>query len=157
MADLREAFASWGYQQVKTLQAAGNVVFTADETNIGRLTTELEQSLRERYGYEVPVIIRTFEYIRQLVEADPFKEVEVTPNTRLYVTFLAAKPESDLQIPYKSPDIDYEILSVSDGEVFSVLTLGSKGTTDAMDILANEFGNRITTRNWNTIVKIVTV
>lgn len=32
-----------------------------------------------------------------------------------------------------------------------------RGTTDAMKILEKEFGKKITTRNWNTVVKIAGV
>jgi uncharacterized protein (DUF1697 family) len=46
-------------------------------------------------------------------------------------------------------------LRVSEREVCSVLTLSpNSGTTKAMDILEKEFGKNVTTRNWNTVIKI---
>jgi uncharacterized protein (DUF1697 family) len=91
------------------------------------------------------------------VKGSPFEDVTVTSQTRLYVTFLSEKPASNLEIPYESPEKDFRILSVSDSEVCSVLTLTpNRGTTKAMDILEKEFGKNITTRNWNTVQKIGT-
>jgi hypothetical protein len=70
---------------------------------------------------------------------------------------LSEKPKSSIRIPYESPEKDFKILSVHDGAVLSVVTLTPKrGTTEAMSILEKEFGKSITTRNWNTIAKILT-
>jgi uncharacterized protein (DUF1697 family) len=156
MADLRAGFASWGFENVTTIQAAGNVIFRRHETSPADLTNALEERLAERYGFEVSVLLRTMDEIRSLVESDPFRDVEVTPNTRLYVSFLPEKVESDLEIPYESPEKDFRILSAGDREVCSVLKLNPRmRTTDAMAILEQAFGSRLTTRNWNTVLKIV--
>jgi hypothetical protein len=45
---------------------------------------------------------------------------------------------------------------VTPWEVFSVLDLSKgKGTIDTMSILEKEFGPNVTTRNWNTILRII--
>ena len=52
--------------------------------------------------------------------------------------------------------MDYRILQVSDSEVCSVLTLTERSrTVDSMKILQKEFGKGITTRNWNTVNKLL--
>lgn len=90
-----------------------------------------------------------------MIDTNPFKNISVTPETRLYVTFLLGKPKHNLQIPYESHEKDFKILSVSNGEVISVLTLSPKRRTpEAMTIIEKEFGKNVTTRNWNTVVKI---
>ena len=160
MADLRQAFKSWGFTNIRTLLASGNVLFESDETDTSDDASSLQQSieagLAKTFGFDVAVIIRTLEEIQALVETDPFQEIEVTPNTRLYITFLSEKPTSDLPIPYQSPEKNYQILAVSDREICSVLTLTDKmRTTDAMNILEKEFGKNITTRNWNTVLKLL--
>jgi uncharacterized protein (DUF1697 family) len=110
--------------------------------------------LKGTFGYEVSVILRATQEIQDLVDSIPFKDIKVTPQTRLYVTFLSEKPKSSLKVPYESPEKDFKIVRVTNGEVCSVLTLGSnRGTIDAMDILEKEFGKKITTRNWNTVIK----
>lgn len=155
MADLRAAFESWGYGNPRTLLASGNVVFESDEADPATLRSAIEQNLQKRFGFWVPAIVRTEQEIGELISAKPFKRVTVTENTRLYVTFLSEPAESDLKMPYTSLDGNYRILNVAPGHLVSVLTLTPKsGTTDAMDILAKQYGDGITTRNWNTILKI---
>ena len=154
MADLAKAFASLGFTNVKTLLASGNVVFDAANAKAATAPV-IEAKLEKALGKKVGVLLRTGQEIQAMVAAPPFKGITVTPATRLYVTFLSEKPKSTLKIPYESPEKDFRILRLSADAVFSVLTLSPKrGTTDAMNILEKEFGKAITTRNWNTIVKI---
>lgn len=158
MAHLREGFASWGYEPVKTIQAAGNVIFEAEEQEETTLAETLEQRLEARYGYEVPVVLRTMAEIEALVEAQPFAGVQVTPETRLYVSFLKEPAESELEIPYETAEKEFVILSASEREVFSVLTLNpNMRTTDSMAILEQAFDSLMTTRNWNTVKKIADI
>jgi uncharacterized protein (DUF1697 family) len=141
---------------VKTLLASGNVLFEADANDPTSLQQTIETGLADTFGFEVPTIIRPFAEIEALVEADPFRDIEVTADTRRYITFLSKKPTSQFSIPYQSPDKSYRILSVSDREICSVLTLSDKiRTPDAMNILEKEFGKNITTRNWNTVLKLL--
>ena len=155
MADLRRAFASWGFQDTKTVLASGNVAFSSDETQCDALVSYIEDKIERTFGFDVQVAVRTMVSIRDLVTASPFRDIDVTPRTRLYVTFLSPDSPRGLKAPYQSPNLDFRILEVSAQEVYSVLTLGARGrTTKSMEVLEKAFGKRITTRNWNTIVKL---
>ena len=155
MADLRRAFGSWGFTDVKTLLATGNVAFCADETQCDALASSIEAGIESTFGFEVGVIVRTLASITDLVSANPFREIDVTPRTRLYVTFLSPDSPRGMKAPYESPAMDFKILEASTQEVCSVLTLGTRGRTPkSMEVLEKGFGKRITTRNWNTIVKV---
>ena len=72
MADLRQAFKSWGYSNIRTLLATGNVLFAATETNVETLQQNIEANIAETFGFDVPVIIRTLAQIQALAMADPF-------------------------------------------------------------------------------------
>jgi uncharacterized protein (DUF1697 family) len=107
-------------------------------------------------GHKVSVQIRSIDEIQKLADRAPFKKIKVTPETRLYITFLPEKPKSKLKIPYESPEKDFKILEVSDREICSVVTLSpGRGTLDMMGFVEKEFGKNITTRNWNTVGKIL--
>jgi len=73
---------------------------------------------------------------------------------RRYVSFFADKAVSDLQIPYESPDKDFLIFRVDEREVYSNLYVRPNARPDSMNILEQAYGKAITTRNWNTVVKI---
>jgi uncharacterized protein (DUF1697 family) len=156
MDALAGAFRSLGFQNVKTILASGNVLFEAPKASTGVLTQKIEEKLEKTFGHPVGVTLRTVPEIQKLVKSDPFKNINVTPQTRLYVTFRRDGTKGTLKIPYQSHEKDFEILHVTTGEVCSVLTLSpDRQTTQLMNILEKEFGKTVTTRNWNTLVRIL--
>ncbi len=159
MAELKKAFESIGFLQVQTVLASGNVLFASELTNLDTILKQIEINLEKAVGTKSPVILRTGGDIQHLIRTKPFKNIDVTVQTRLYVTFLSQDPtlnvKSTLKIPYTSPEKDIRILSVTKQEVLSVMTASSRhNSLDLMKILETEFGKSITTRNWNTVIKI---
>lgn len=156
MAELKKVFEEQGFTDVKTLLNSGNVVFTAPRLSQEKIAPTVTKILTTFLGYDISVMIRSIDYLKQVMATEPFKGIEVTPKTRLYVTFLAEKHASTLKLPYLSAGKDFQILSTTHTEVFSVLTLSEAfGTVDSMAILEKEFGKQVTTRNWNTVLRII--
>ncbi len=156
MDDLKKAFAALGFTNVTTILASGNVLFESKPASAEALAGQIEEKLKKTFRTEIGVMVRRVEQLRRLEASHPFKGIAVTPQTRLYVTFLAEKPASQLKMPYTAPDKGFKILRVSPAEVCTALTLSPKGSTlDLMAFLEKQFGKRITTRNWNTITRIL--
>jgi uncharacterized protein (DUF1697 family) len=156
MPELKKAFESMRFKNVRTLLASGNVVFEARPASTKTLTAVIEKKLRETFEQEIEVLIRTMDELLTLGKNNPFKDVSVTKQTRLYVTFISEQPKGTLKIPCTPPGHTFSILQSSEGEVFTILTISPRsGTTDFMAVLEKEFGRRITTRNWNTILRII--
>jgi uncharacterized protein (DUF1697 family) len=153
--DLSRIFRSMGFQDVKVLIQSGNVLFDADEMEDRRLTRTIEAGLEQALGYKVYTMLRSLDDVRAMIDGDPFNGIAVAKETRLYVTLLAEKSNSSLSLPHDSLGGELRILSRTDREVFSVLTLGKTGrTVDAMTVIEKEYGRTATTRSWNTIRKI---
>lgn len=151
MAALKRTCENMGLQHVQTLLATGNVLFEAKEKNPEMLAQMLASKLEKTFGFTIGTIVRPASDIEKMIKDNPFRQIRVTPQTRLYVTFLPEKTKSRLAIPYVSPDKSFSILDMTDTALYSVLDLTKTHTTDAMQILDKEFGKAITTRNWNTI------
>ncbi len=157
MDRLRKAFESLGFQDVKTLLASGNVLFETRTSDSRAVRETIEQKIKQTFGLDVHVILRTRRDIQKLLDANPFENIRVTPRTRRFVTFLSEKPRPTLRIPYQSPDKSFRIIRLIGWNVCSVLTLGPQWAKNLrqMEILEEEFGKTITTRNWNTVQKCV--
>jgi uncharacterized protein (DUF1697 family) len=155
MRELSKAFASLGFKNVRTLLASGNVVFEATG-GAAAVKLKIEKKVREVFGFEIGVIIRTMAELERLRASNPFKGIPVTPHTKLYVTFLSEKPGENLRLPYRSPDGNFRILPASSSEVYSVVT-PAPGTrsVDMMLVLERQFGQNITTRNWQTVLRVL--
>lgn len=154
MAELRTLLGKMGYGNVETLLNSGNIIFESDATDAQELELVIEEVLLKTFGFAIPVVIRTHQEICELVEVNPFKELNIHPDIRLYVTFLKSESSATLTLPYISPDQSFRILSVQNRIVCSVLDLSVINTPKGMDDLEKLFGKNITTRNWNTLSKI---
>jgi len=158
MDELKEVFESLGFKNVKTLLASGNVVFDSPRLSPRVLAKTIEENLKKKFKHEIVVLIRTIGKLQRLADDSPFKGIKVTPQTRLYVTFLSEKPKSSLKISYPSPDKSFKLLRATESEVYSVVTPSPhSGTRDLMGFLEKQFGRKITTRNWNTISRILKI
>ena len=156
MEKLKNSFESLRFKNVRTLLASGNVVFEAHPTSTATLEQKIKEKLKKTFGHEIGVLVRTIEELQHLSESQPFEGIDVTPQTRLYVTFLSEKTKSHLKIPYASPNKNFRILGASKYEVCSVLILSpTNRSVDVMNVLEKEFGHKVTTRNWNTIVRVL--
>jgi uncharacterized protein (DUF1697 family) len=156
MDDLKRTFEKLGFINIRSVQATGNIIFQTSRTDKEKLIKDIQDMLHKDFNHPISVILVTREYMVRLIEKNPFKEIHVLPETRLYVSFRSDKNGSSaLAVPYESPEKDFKILSVTDYEICSVLTLSpERNTTDVMKILEKEYGKQITTRNWNTLIKI---
>jgi uncharacterized protein (DUF1697 family) len=157
MGELKKMCERMGFSNVRTLLASGNVVFGAPKKNADTLARDLEAQLKETFGFEVGVIVCTMADIQKMIDANPFKKIKETKNAIRYVTFYTAQPKEkiptgEIRDKKGSP---FRILSVSDSAVFSVRELGVFDTPDIMSVLGKMLGKKITTRNWNTIEKLI--
>lgn len=158
MEELRKTFASLGFANVRTILASGNVVFEAVGTNRAVLAANIEQKLKRKFSFEISVLLRTAEEIQELLAAKPFQHVEMTPQTRLHVSFLPPDSEQGLKVSGQLIGAGFETFRLSRGEVCSVVEVTPQsGTTDLMKALEKHFGKRITTRTWNTVERIAAV
>ena len=152
MAVLHKEMERLGFSKIVTLLNTGNVIFETRET--AGLETKIEDHLQKTFGFAVPVLLRSFEEILGVVKSNPFEAIEVTDSIRLYVTFLKNEPKNKLNLPYISKDESFRIIAVENRMVFSVLDLSKGKNINGMGKLEQLFGKEVTTRNWNTVIKL---
>lgn len=156
MDELKRIFEATGFKNVKTILASGNIVFKTTIPKISTIITKTETQLEKELGYKVNIVLRTLDELRLLVKSNPFNQIKITPQTKLFLTFLSEKPISGLKLPYRSPDNDFIIMGIIGNEIYSVVNLlPNKRPYRIISFLEKEFGNKITNRNWSTILKIV--
>lgn len=154
MEELRKIFESLDFSSTKTLLNSGNVIFETEEKNEEIIRKHIENALQKKFGWEIPVLIRSIKELQEIANAEPFKNIHVTKDTRLYITFLSEKPK-ETTIKH---DKDVKVVRVTDREVCTVITVTpQKNTTDLMKKSEQIYGKNITTRNWNTIQRILKV
>ncbi len=150
MEKLKLTLKKSGFGSVKTLLNSGNVVFDSEEKNNEAVKKKLEGLLKETFGFETDVFVRSSEQLKSMISKKPFRNVKVTEDTCLYVTF-AEKAKPTIKTPCS--ETGFKILKVEDDSIYGVVDLSKIGTVDYMSFLSKQFGKNITTRNWNTLEK----
>lgn len=148
MEELRVLYESLGFKDVRSYVQSGNVIFAHSDSNIPKITGRIEKRIRERFGFEAPVFIRTVKEIRAIVDKNPLASRD---ETKLHVTFLSAVPSRfPLEEIAKAKDGE-EDLSFSGREVYLFCPNGYGRTRLSNAFLERKLKVSATTRNWRTV------
>lgn len=150
MDDLQKVFEALGFTDIKTLIASGNVAFTALEIDEKDLQQKIEKALEKFFGFTILVILRTMDEIDKLIKVEPFKRIEIEPGIRLQITFFSADMKSTESI--KNHDF---LITIIDNRTLASVVYPNGKTTNLMTTIDKTFGKYSTTRNWNTIQKLL--
>ncbi len=89
MAALRTYFEMFGFTNVETFIASGNVIFESLSYDIPALKLQIEEGLRESLDYEVTTFLRTDTQIANIARYKPFDDAKLATAKALNVLFLA--------------------------------------------------------------------
>jgi uncharacterized protein (DUF1697 family) len=94
-ADLRACFEGIGFTDVQTFRTSGNVVLDAGRESAKKLTARLEEALRDSFGFEVQVFLRTGAEVRAIAAHKPFPAAAVEKSEgKLQVALLGKAPSA---------------------------------------------------------------
>jgi|WetSurMetagenome_2_1015567.scaffolds.fasta_scaffold38833_6 uncharacterized protein (DUF1697 family) len=150
MKELAALFEQIGFKNIKTILNSGNVVFEFKETSEAVLVKKIEKAIEDNYGFEVTVQIRKLDDIKKMIKKNPFKDFKPDKNFHWYVTFLN---DFKSKLPSVTSDI-YKLLGIENDALFCIMDRTKGLSTDFMNFLDKTFGKKVTTRNWNTLVRI---
>lgn len=154
MDALRKLFEELGFGSVRSYIQSGNVFFASDETDRTALAARIERHLRASLGYDAPVCLRTVDELEQVIAADPFKHLTITPDMRLAVMFTNDTIPRDLALPLRSPKGGMDIVATTEHEAFVVWYI-KDGRPPASYGFERELGKTTTTRFFHTTAKIL--
>jgi len=146
-------FADMGLNAARTVLASGNVIF---QSSTPPVAAKLEAGLVKRFGFEIGVVVRSLGELGEMISSTPFAEYQDLENMKFYVT-LAAGPIADRLDRVTSVKGDFDLVRIDNTEFFSAAYRQENGRFGAgLDVLVKSFkGLLITTRNWNTIGRII--
>lgn len=155
MQELRDCLKELGFANIQTILNTDNIIFETEATNLEELEGRISEHLEKHFAFPIPCILRRASFILSLFSEEPFSAIEVHKGIRLYISLLKENKELEPAIPWSSPDASFRILAKREKNILSVLDLAISGTPKAMEALEKFYGKDITTRNWNTIKRIV--
>jgi uncharacterized protein (DUF1697 family) len=155
MERLRALFRELNLDDVRSYIQTGNVFFASDTRDGAALRAEIGTHLRRSLGYDVAVCLRTVTQVEELMRRDPFKGVDLTPETRHAVSFMAEPAAAIPPLPYRTPDGAYELVGATPTELFVVWHLKDGRPGNTYGHIEKIIGVPTTTRFWHTTEKIL--
>ncbi len=154
MSELRAICEKIGWKGVRTYIQSGNLVFDANgEPNA--LESALEQALAGKYGFDVPVMVRSESAWKAHAQANPFREAsEKEPNRVLIgLSKQALKAGSAEAIEAKARA--GERVAEAGGALWFHYPAGAGTSKLTPALIDRAAGSPVTARNWRTMTALI--
>lgn len=151
-----QAFMNAGAESAASFLTNGTLVFTIrPETDPIQLLTEASALLKIECGLKEPGFLRSVAYLSDLVNLDPFASVDLSSIYLCCITFLHAGIPTLPEVPLFSSRKDVEVLRFTSSEALCTSYQIGKTPGSPNAFLEKFFNLPATTRNWNTVVRLV--
>ncbi|MEU1185088.1 DUF1697 domain-containing protein [Streptomyces sp. NPDC005820] len=156
MADLRTLMQGLGHHDVRTYLQSGQAVFSSTHGDEESLAAELAGAIAQRFGFDVDVLVRDHAYLKTVAEACPFPAADLQPK-QLHVTYFSAPVEAERFADVDRPAHLPEEFRLGDRALYLYVPDGLGRSKLAETLSKPRFtkGLVATSRNWNTVVKLV--
>jgi Uncharacterized protein conserved in bacteria len=155
MSDLKELYESLGFGQVTTYIQSGNVLFAAETNEADEaLSLRISKSIEDRFGFDVPVVIRTKEEIQRIVAQNPFAEEAETAPDKLVVMFLGSMPDTATLEKIKAKIADNSRFTLIGNTLYFFYPDGYGQTKWHSNFFEKQLRTTVTARNWATTCKL---
>jgi uncharacterized protein (DUF1697 family) len=150
MPELRAAFESAGFIDVKTILGSGNVVFDTPLQSEPEIERRAEQAMEKTLGRSFYTIVRPVLYLRSLIASDPYAANGIPFEAKRVISFTRENQSPKLPLPLAEHDAS--VFLTSGREVFTAYIPTAKGPV-FMALIERAFGTNVTTRTLETVAK----
>lgn len=155
MADLRALLETLGFGDVSTYLQSGNAVFSSGEGDPSTIRATLEDSIQDRFGFNVPTLVRTAAQMREVVEGLPYAREATVDPTRVHAVFLEPTPPLQVWDSISLEQVAPEHLTPGPGVVYLSIPEGMQRAKTPGLVEKAAKGAVATTRNWRTVVNVL--
>jgi uncharacterized protein (DUF1697 family) len=143
-----------GFKNIETYIQSGNIIFDYENINSIDLAKQIEVKILEKYGFQVPVIVRTPPEFDQIINNNPFLNSRKEDINKLHVTFLSSIPAQEQLNKFPQIENIADEFEISGDRVFIFCPNGYGNTKLNNNFFENKLKVICTTRNWKTVIKL---
>lgn len=148
MADLRDMLSELGYQNVQTYIQSGNIILDSEKDK-SILKKEIKEGIKSKFGYDVPVILRTIESLESTIRNNPYP---IENEKVVAVIFLSdAVTITDIEIN-RTDDDQFTVLK---DVVYIYCPNGFGRSKLTINVFEKKLNVVATSRNWRTTKKLL--
>ncbi len=157
MKDLVLQLKNEGLTDVQTYIQSGNLVVRSKISCPTTLSEQIAICIRQHFSMEVDVIARTLTEFRRAMEENPFLSNPDIDPAKIYVTFLKHIPTPDVIQALTAIHFPPDEFVWKGGEIFVFCVNGYGRTKLENGLFERHLHIKATTRNLNTIQKLITL
>ena len=152
MADVREVLGNNGFIDVRTWIQSGNIAL---QTSLDAATTavQIRQLLQTHLGVDLATVVKTKEQLQAVLDGNPFNQDEYDLK-RVFFT-LCNQPLADTA-DLIGQDFGEENLCICEQAAYMYIPTDASRSKLSNVFLEKKLGVSLTTRNFNTISKMIT-
>ncbi len=150
---LRRAFEDFGFSNVTSYIASGNIIFESAARNTGLLERKIEKSLLQALGQDLTPFVRTAGELVELAAFDAFPGHALHSGDQFAVIFLSAPPDAAAVNSLQDSRSSMNEFRVHGREVYWLRHLDAAGAYSPVP-LDRAFGEPFTIRSMSTVKKI---
>lgn len=154
MEELRKHFVMPGFSNVISYIQSGNVLFDCKGTGREELEFKIEKKLLKALGFEVEVLVRSLDEIKEVVKKDPFKKKR-KEGDKYYVVFLKTEPEKELAKQVEALSCDTDMFKIVGDELYWLCCPDTGNSIVKSAFFEKKLKVFTTNRNWNTVNKVL--
>jgi uncharacterized protein (DUF1697 family) len=158
MSELKELLKELGLKEIETYIQSGNVIFSTKSVEENFLLEEkIESSIKKRFNFDVPVIIRTVDELKKTILENPFTNNEEIDINCYYLTLLKKYPELDNIEKIERYDFSPDQFKIIDRDAYIYCSGRYSDTKLQNQFFESKLQVQTTTRNWKTILKLIEI
>ena len=155
MPQLLEALAAAGFDEVRTYLQSGNVIARSAHLSPEQVGQDVHAVVRERFGLDVPVVVRSPGQLRDVLYWRPFPEDAAARPTAVHVIHLALEPDRDRVAALLAQDWSPDGLAQRASEVAVRYAATMHASRLQHRTILKRLGVDGTARNWRTVEALV--
>jgi uncharacterized protein (DUF1697 family) len=152
MKELAQIFSDAGCTGVRTYIQSGNVIFDAPAGAPG-ICDGIKARIEKRYGYRVPLILRTSAQLRKTIRDNPYLKAGADEKA-LHVYFLADSPTASAIAALDPGRSAPDVFHLRGQEIYLYLPNGMARTKLTNAYFDSKLSTVCTARNWATVLKL---
>jgi uncharacterized protein (DUF1697 family) len=153
MAELRALAAGIGWKDIATYIQSGNLLFTADGRR-DALEEQLERAIGERFGMDVPVVVRGAAQWSRYPDSNPFAEAAETEANRLMLLLSKRPPAEGAEAAIAAKAAAGERIRRVGDALWIHYPAGAGTSKLTPSLIDRAIGSPATARNYRTVVKL---
>jgi uncharacterized protein (DUF1697 family) len=139
---------------VQTYVQSGNVVLSSPHRSAAAVSSAVADLVRERFGVDQPVVVRTPEQVAALIQANPFPDAAHARPKTLHVVFLAASPGTDAVERVHTEALTRDVVRIIGPDMFVDFGESVHASKLSPAYFSRRLGVEGTARNWRTVMAL---